>query len=44
MKSNPRIGLVPLYLAPYDEVMSEYRQPVANFARQVTDRLNFERV
>jgi L-arabinose isomerase len=36
---DPKIGLIPLYLALYDENLPEYRPSMEAFARQVAERL-----
>lgn len=36
---RPRVGVLPLYLALYDEVRPDYRPEVEAFARRVADRL-----
>jgi len=39
MKASPRLGILPLYLAMYDDVDPQYREEVEGFARQVAKRL-----
>lgn len=39
MSRQPRVGLLPLYLALYDEVRPEYRPQMEAFARRVSERL-----
>jgi L-arabinose isomerase len=39
MKTVPRVGVLPLYLALYDQVAPRYRPQVEGFARRVATRL-----
>ena len=39
MSAQPRVGLLPLYLALYDEVRPDFRPQMEAFAQQVADRL-----
>lgn len=39
MKTPPRVGVLPLYLALYDQVAPQYRPQVEAFARRVASRL-----
>jgi len=40
MNCQPRVGILPLYLALYDEALPQYRPQVEAFARQAAERLS----